>query len=88
MRVLPFVLLAGVVPVLGAQEAELERPAEWRIRADRADADTTELYFVGMAPGWHVTTGPSVILWDPARVAAGTYRLESEIFFFSTTCTS
>ena len=65
-----------------AAQSDLKRPDAWKIRADRADADTAGLYFVGMPPGWHITTGPSGILWDPASVAAGNYRIESEIFFF------
>ena len=63
-------------------QSNLKRPDTWKIRADRADADTAGLYFVGMPPGWHITTGPSGILWDPAKVATGNYRVESEIFFF------
>ncbi len=35
-----------------------------------------------MKPGWHVTTGPSVILYQPAQKASGTYTLKSDIFLF------
>jgi hypothetical protein len=35
-----------------------------------------------MPPGWHVTSGPAGILYDPSRTAEGEYRLSAEIFLF------
>ena len=35
-----------------------------------------------MAPGWHVTTGPAVILWNPATTAKGAYKAETNIHLF------
>jgi hypothetical protein len=35
-----------------------------------------------MAPGWHATTGPAAILYNPANTASGEYKLESESFLF------
>jgi hypothetical protein len=64
---------------LAAQD--LERPADWKVRFDRP-ASESDLYFVSMPPGWHVTTGPAAILYDPALSAEGNYRIESEIFLF------
>ena len=75
-------MLLVAASALGAQEPRLTRPADWHIRADRPDADTTGLYFVGMPPGWHITTGPSVILWNPSTTASGNFRIEMEVFFF------
>ncbi len=81
MRILLTILYAvGLTASAGAQD--LKRPATWRIRPDQAGADTSQLYFVGMPPGWHVTTGPAAILWDPANSAAGGFRIDAEIFFF------
>lgn len=82
MRLVLAGLTALFVTVPSAAGQELKRPDTWRFRPDRAGADTTSLYFVGMPPGWHITTGPSGIMYDPARVAQGNYRLESEVFFF------
>jgi hypothetical protein len=65
---------------LAAQE--LERPAHWKVRFDRPAPDTA-IYFVAMPPGWHVTTGPAAILYDPAQTARGEYRVDSEIVLFS-----
>lgn len=75
------VLLA--VPPVHAQDVEFRRPAEWRVRADVGHADVDQgLYFVEMPPGWHVTTGPGVVLWHPARTAEGAFRVEMEVFLF------
>jgi hypothetical protein len=73
-------VLLGVTPSLLAQE--LERPSDWQVRFDRPSMPDSTLYFVTMTPGWHITTGPAGILYDPARTAAGEYRIKSEIFLF------
>ncbi len=73
--------VALLLPIcLSAQEQE--RPEDWNVRFDRADAEDANLFFVTMTPGWHVTTGPAGILYDPSRTATGTFRVESEIFLF------
>lgn len=64
---------------LAAQE--LERPAHWKVRFDRPAPDSA-IYFVSMPPGWHITTGPAAILYDPAHTAKAEYRVQSEIFLF------
>ena len=38
--------------------------------------------FVAMPPGWHVTSGPAAIYWDPSNRAEGRFRLEMEVFLF------
>lgn len=35
-----------------------------------------------MAPGWHVTTGPGVLLFEPSHTARGRFVLESETILF------
>ena len=35
-----------------------------------------------MTPGWHVTTGPAAILYNPSTTAAGEFRIESATFLF------
>ncbi len=75
--------VAALAPcTLLAQEAEFTSPPAWRIRADDAGADLDDVYFVDMPPGWHVTTGPAVILWDPAEAAEGIFRLEADTYLF------
>ncbi|MDH4046272.1 MAG: hypothetical protein OEW06_17630 [Gemmatimonadota bacterium] len=83
-------LLAGTPLV--AQETALTVPVQWKVRADRGtvtvvpDADLanprTDVRLVTMPPGWHITTGPAVIAYDPAWVASGSYRVEMESFLF------
>jgi hypothetical protein len=82
LLVATFLAAATSAPAAAQDQAAPKRPAAWQVRADEADADTSKLFFVEMKPGWHITTGPSVILYDPARSATGNYRLEAEIFFF------
>ncbi len=72
-----FALLAGP---LAAQAAK--RPADFKVRYDEPGPDSTTLVFVTMAPGWHVTTGPSVILWNPATTAKGNFKAETTINLF------
>jgi len=46
----------------------------WQGRVDRANQNITEVKFMKMGDGFHVTTGPHVILWNPANTATGSYR--------------
>ena len=46
-------------------------PAGWQARLDRADANLADVNFVAMGDGFHVTTGPAVILWNPANNVDG-----------------
>lgn len=65
------------------QAQELTRPATWQVRFDDPAATEAELeMFVSMPPGWHITTGPAGIFWDPALEAHGDFRVEMEVFLF------
>ena len=76
------VVLAAVLAAPSvAQDDELTRPSDWQVRFDNPAADA-DIYFVDMPPGWHITTGPSGILYNPATTATAPYRIESEIFLF------
>ena len=75
------VLIGLLFPVsLLVQSAPL--PAGWQARPDRPEPGLTGLSFETMSPGWHVTTGPAVILWQPEKSASGAFTLECEVFFF------
>ena len=53
------------------------------MRFDRAGSTEAELeMFVSMPPGWHITTGPAGIFWDPSVSASGNFRAEMEVFLF------
>lgn len=73
-------MLLGAGPGLPAQE--LERPSDWQVRFDQPGVRDSSLYFVTMTPGWHITTGPAGILYNPAHSASGEYKIKSEIFLF------
>lgn len=84
-RLLPCLALLPLIalPTAGSGQ-DLERPSEWRARTDDPAADPdTDLWFVAMPPGWHVTAGPAAILWDPSARAAGSFRVESEAYRFA-----
>ena len=61
---------------------DLTRPETWNVRFDRPGQPDSAVYFVDMPPGWHITTGPAGILYDPATTAQGTFAVESEMFLF------
>jgi hypothetical protein len=77
-------MLAGAAEGQDAAPArkELQRPADWVTRADEGDDAAATLYFVSMPPGWHITTGPGVILYDPAKSCQVPCRIEAEIYLF------
>ncbi len=83
MRSLALVLLLAVVaaPIALAQDAKKERPATWKIRLDRPGPDSA-VALQTMPPGWHVTTGPAAILYDPAWTAKGAFGVTAKIHLF------
>lgn len=56
-----------------ATAQELRAPKDWITRPER---------FVEMPPGWHLTAGRGVILYNPAAMASGEFSVESEGFLF------
>lgn len=73
--------LPGTASRLSGQN--LERPEGWKSRFDRAGAGEADMeLFVAMPPGWHITTGPSGIFWDPGLTARGPFRAEMEVYLF------
>ncbi len=74
MRI-PLLVLAALAAAtsLVAQE-QSTLPDGWQARADRANAQMQNVKFVTMGDGYHVTLGPSVILYNPAQRAEGAYR--------------
>lgn len=74
MRI-PMLALAALTAAisLSAQE-QSALPSGWQARADRANAQMQNVKFVPMGDGYHVTLGPSVILYNPTQRAEGAYR--------------
>lgn len=52
-------------------------PAGWQARLDKADAKIDTVKFVTMEPGFHVTTGPATILFNPAKTVKGEYQAKA-----------
>jgi len=80
-------LALGAASSLHAQG--LTTPSEWRWRLDRPATLVTEQAvgdsawrFVAMPPGWHVTTGPGVLLFEPTERATGRYALSADFLLF------
>ena len=53
----------------------------WRARLDQAGGSLRELSFVSMESGFHITTGPAAIFWQPVptsqTLARGEYRFSA-----------
>ena len=81
MRIVRLTIIALLASAasLAAQEQELERPSDWAVRFDQPGLPDSAVYLVEMPPGWHVTTGPACILYNPENTASGQYRVEAEI---------
>ena len=75
-------LLLGATLGAPALHAQGDLPEGWVVRADRPNADLSELAFSDMPPGWHVTTGPAAILYNPEMSAGGRFALELEVYLF------
>ena len=82
MRLLIATLLTSLLAAPAAAQ-DFHRPDDWRVRFDEEDATEDQLeMFVSMPPGWHVTSGPAAIYWDPDNLVEGRYRVEMEVFLF------
>jgi hypothetical protein len=78
-RLTLFLLAATALPL--AAQAD-KRPDGWRVRFDEPGPDTTKLVFSSMAPGWHITTGPAAIFYNPATTAKGNFKADANFFLF------
>jgi hypothetical protein len=66
-----------------------ERPEGWIVRLDRPDpstvigsAETADVFFVNMSPGWHVTTKKAAIFYHPSSTGEGDYTVKAGIYLF------
>lgn len=89
---LMLMLLASTVRA-GAQG--LPVPATWKWITDAPSQHQTRLsppdgqwLFGVMAPGWHITTRPGVVAYEPSYAGAGRFSLEAETFLFPGTSDS
>ena len=49
----------------------------WQARLDSGRADVNDLSFRSMGGGFHVTTGPHAIFWNPSNTGSGTYTVSA-----------
>jgi hypothetical protein len=69
---------------------QLQTPTDWKWRTDSAatvrdtdkDLAANQWFYVGMPPGWHITTKPGVVVYHPSHTGTGLYRLQSQAFLF------
>ncbi len=68
----------------------LDVPPDWIVRLDQPDPDVvigreeegSDIRFVAMTPGWHITTGPRAIYYHPASTAEGSFTARASIYLF------
>jgi hypothetical protein len=86
--ILTVLLSAAIVPTM--LSAQLTTPTDWKWRQDSpaplapgSKMEPGSWVFVQMPPGWHITTGPGVLLYPTTNgEASGNFSLEAEIFLF------
>lgn len=91
MRWWMIVTACGVLGGRAAAQGQTA-PAGWKWLTDgaarmvateaEAKGGPGRMWFVEMAPGYHVTTGPGAVLYHPNLTAEGRFELESEFFLF------
>lgn len=69
-------LLVSLAPALSGAQA----PRTLTVRPDAGSADSVE--HAPMPPGWHITTRPGSILYDPALSARGRFAVGLEVHLF------
>jgi len=90
MRRLVTVLIAFCACTPSLLIAQLTTPTDWKWRQDAAaplaagaKMEPGSWVFVQMPPGWHVTTGPGVLLYPTTQgEIGGNFSLEAEVFLF------
>ena len=83
------VMMAGVL-VASVDGFQLKTPTDWKWRTDSPATVTdndksmpaSSWFYVGMPPGWHLTTNPGLLLFHPGHEGRGNFSVRSEIFLF------
>jgi hypothetical protein len=73
------------------QGENMQLPEGWIVRLDAPDpsvkigsADASDIYFVNMTPGWHITAHKRAIYYHPASTASGNFSATAAINLFET----
>jgi hypothetical protein len=82
-------IVAGVVALGVVSAAQLKTPTDWKWRMDTpgkvieaGEPGPGEMHFVGMPPGWHISTGPGALLYHADHALKGNFAIEAEVFLF------
>jgi hypothetical protein len=67
--------LLSAAPVLAQEKASASLPAGWSMRLDRENANAALAKFSAMGDGFHATTGPAAIFYNPAQDVKGDFRV-------------
>jgi hypothetical protein len=54
-------------------------PAGWMGRTDRATDKLTDAKFVAMGSGFHATSGPAAIFWNPKTITSGPFTASTTL---------
>ena len=54
-------------------------PAGWMGRTDRATDKLTDAKFVAMGSGYHATSGPAAIYWNPKTITSGPFTATTTV---------
>ena len=73
-----------LVPAAATRAQSLPEGWEWRGQAGSAAGDTA-WSFERMPPGWHLTTGPAVLLYPATASASGPFTLAADFVVFPQT---
>jgi len=73
------------------ENKNLAVPVNWQVRLDKPDesviiganADSADIFFVNMTPGWHITTGPRAIFWHPESETEASYKASTKIHLYN-----
>jgi hypothetical protein len=87
IRIVSALLMSSVLLLPASTDAQSKRPAGWQTRFDRgehANHGADSLVFETMTPGFHVKTGPAVILWHPDSSARADAGVEAVLHLFDT----
>ncbi|MGH7470194.1 MAG: hypothetical protein ACRENP_19785 [Longimicrobiales bacterium] len=74
-------ILGGVLSLVMVSAAGAQAPPNWRVAPEDGGAGKP-VEFVMMPPGWHITTGPAALLFDPRRILEDRFTLATELFLF------
>ena len=66
---------ALAIPLAGAQESGVTAEG-WEVKLDRG-MNVDDLFFRTMGSGFHVTTGPAAIFWQPGSMQKGEYSISA-----------